>query len=155
MDVQEISKDLMRKLQNTRCSQKDDLINLYMEAVAVDSPPLLLSFLETILGDTNQFDANKTIEDVHSIILHNITIKQMKKRGEDIQQYCQQKVIIPLLRQLQHDRANHVSVLQNIAQEVGTDTPLSALLQAMLSDRTAANDAQIASEAHILARCTA
>lgn len=155
MNVQEVSKDLMRKLQNTRCSQKDDLVNIYMEAVAIGSPPLLVSMLETIIGDTSQFDANKTIEDVHSIILHNITIKQMKKRGEDIQQYCQQKVIIPLLRQLQHDRANHVSLLENIAHEAGTDTPLTALLQAMLSDRIAANDAQIADEAQILARCTA
>lgn len=164
-----------QKIMQERSIHGQELSNVYMEAVSAGAPPAYLSMLEAIIADRSAYSTRKTYLDAAELTKHNTKMNSAlgsnvgvltggaaglsgganSKQAIGGMNYASKRsnaLLNNMFTKLAHDRSVHLKELQNLHAETlsaygGQSSPLSALVNQIVSDRSTYNARKTALDA--------
>lgn len=164
-----------QKIMQERSIHGQELSNVYMEAVATGAPPAYLSMLEAMIADRSAYSTRKMFLDAAELTKHANKLSSAlgpnvgvltggvaglsgganSKQAIGSMNYAAKRsnaYLNNMFTKLAHDRSVHLKELQNLHAETlsaygGRSSPLSAMVNQMVTNRTTYNARKTALDA--------
>lgn len=159
--------DTQQKMMQERSLHSQDLVNVYMEAVASGVPSRYLSMMEGMIADRGAYNTRKTLLDAAELTKHQAKLKaslgsqagvlsggaarlaggansKSAQKAFDYAGLRSNALLNSMYTKLSHDRSVHMAELNNLHAEAvklsgGQSTAFSSMLSTMIDDRTKFN----------------